>query len=191
MPIASPASVPMMRPSRIDRREIVAEPTLLSSMMTASVPSARRILAMEPYSASGASLPPMAQSAATGTRVSPMAAMMVPVTTGEKSNDRGEERRNDEAGEERHDHRAQHCGQVIARTCKDRQHGCHPSKGDPLTMGSLAPMKGTPTLCSSVASPPTNRLAVTSSGRCPGGSPAALPMISGTAMIPPYMVRTC
>lgn len=48
MPMAAPMPVPMMRPSRIDSREMAAEPTLLSSRMTAKVMKARAMFCTEP-----------------------------------------------------------------------------------------------------------------------------------------------
>src|SRR5690606_24754654 len=66
-----------------------------------------------------------------------------------------------------------------------------PENDTPWTSGSWDPNSGMPRVCSSVARPPMNRQAVMSSPSSSGGRPAASPMIRGTAMMPPYMVRTC
>ena len=61
----------------------------------------------------------------------------------------------------------------------------------PWTSGSCDPNHGMPTDCRMVARPPMNRQQATSRPSCGAGTPAAAPTISGGAMIPPYMVRTC
>ena len=66
-----------------------------------------------------------------------------------------------------------------------------PAKDTPWTSGSCEPKKGTPTVCRMVASPPMNRQEAMSTLMPPSSSPAALPMMRGTAMMPPYMVSTC
>ncbi|MNF62051.1 hypothetical protein D3C84_437220 [compost metagenome] len=83
MPRATAISVPMIMASRIDRREMVALPTLLSSSTMTKVSAARPILAMLPKSGAWL-LPPMTQRAATGIRVKPMVVITMPVTNGGK-----------------------------------------------------------------------------------------------------------
>ena len=61
----------------------------------------------------------------------------------------------------------------------------------PCTRGSLQPKNGTPSVCSMVARPPMNRHEAINMPISLEGRPAAWPMMSGTAMMPPYMVRTC
>src|SRR5699024_5004015 len=79
-----PIAVPRTRPMRMDRREIVADPTLLSRRMMPKVMKAKRMLLIEPYPAASSS-PPIAQSAAVGMRVRPMEVITTPVTTGGKN----------------------------------------------------------------------------------------------------------
>lgn len=81
MPRDMATRVPITMASRIDRREMVALPTLLSSRTTARVSPARPMLAMLPNSGDWL-LPPMAQRAATGISVRPMVVMTTPVTSG-------------------------------------------------------------------------------------------------------------
>src|SRR5699024_1964723 len=64
-------------------------------------------------------------------------------------------------------------------------------KETPWINGSRDPRKGKPADCKIVATPPTNRLAVTSFAVSSADRPAAPLMISGTAKMPPYMVNTC
>ncbi len=66
-----------------------------------------------------------------------------------------------------------------------------PENETPCTSGSCDPKNGTPHDCRIVASPPMNRHDAMSRPISAGARPAALPMMSGTAMIPPYIVSTC
>ena len=65
------------------------------------------------------------------------------------------------------------------------------AKETPCTRGSWEPKNGMPMVCSSVASPPMKRAAAIRMPISAGERPAAWPTISGTAMMPPYMERTC
>ncbi|MNN04174.1 hypothetical protein D3C81_1168920 [compost metagenome] len=84
MPSDQAIRVPMTMASRIDRREMVALPSLLSSSTMAKVSPARPMLATLPNSGE-ALLPPITQRAATGIRVRPMVVMTIPVTSGGKN----------------------------------------------------------------------------------------------------------
>ncbi|MNH86828.1 hypothetical protein D3C73_392960 [compost metagenome] len=84
MPRNTATIVPMTIASRIDRREMVALPILLSSSTSTSVIAARPMLAMLPNSGEWL-LPPMAQRAATGINVRPMVVITMPVTSGGKN----------------------------------------------------------------------------------------------------------
>ncbi len=84
MPRAAAIRVPITMASRIDRREIDALPSLLSSRTITRVSAARPMLAMLPKSGA-LGLPPMAQRAATGISVRPMVVMTMPVTSGGKN----------------------------------------------------------------------------------------------------------
>ena len=66
-----------------------------------------------------------------------------------------------------------------------------PANETPWTSGSCEPKNGTPTDCRIVARPPTNRQEAMRRLMPLPSRPAALPMMRGTAMIPPYMVSTC
>ena len=66
-----------------------------------------------------------------------------------------------------------------------------PANETPWTSGSREPKKGMPMVWRMVARPPTNRQAAIRSPISSDGIPAAAPMISGGAMMPPYIVRTC
>ncbi len=81
MPRNTAMTVPMTIARRIDRREIEALPSLLSSSTMTRVIAARPMLAMLPKSGAWL-LPPIAQRAATGIRVRPMVVMTMPVTSG-------------------------------------------------------------------------------------------------------------
>src|SRR5699024_12786233 len=48
LPMSAPIAVPRTRPMRMDRREIVADPTLLSRRMMPKVMKAKRMLLIEP-----------------------------------------------------------------------------------------------------------------------------------------------
>ena len=133
----------------------------------------------------------MAQFAATGIRVRPMVVMTTPVTTG------GEKWIT-----------LANTG-VISRPINEAtitapKTDCSPpppsrmavmvatpAKDTPWTSGSCDPKNGTPMVCSRVAAPPTNRQAATSMPTSAGSRPAAVPTISGGAIMPPYMVSTC
>ena len=65
------------------------------------------------------------------------------------------------------------------------------AKETPWTRGSWEPKNGTPRVWSSVARPPMKRAAAIRTPMSAGARPAAWPTIRGTAMMPPYMVRTC
>lgn len=84
MPRNTAMTVPMTIARRIDRREIEALPSLLSSSTMTRVIAARPMLAMLPKSGAWL-LPPIAQRAATGIRVRPMVVMTMPVTSGGKN----------------------------------------------------------------------------------------------------------
>ena len=76
-PSAMAISVPITIASRIDRREMVELPILLSSSTIARVMPARPMLVMLPNSGDWL-LPPMAQRAATGISVRPMVVITTP-----------------------------------------------------------------------------------------------------------------
>ena len=84
MPRNTAITVPMTIANRIDRREMVALPILLSNSTSTSVNAAKPMLDMLPKSAARL-LPPMAQRAATGIRVRPMVVITMPVTSGGKN----------------------------------------------------------------------------------------------------------
>lgn len=84
MPRNTAMIVPTTMASRIDSREMVALPILLSSNTNTRVIAARPILAMLPKFSAWL-LPPMAQRAATGIRVRPMVVITMPVTSGGKN----------------------------------------------------------------------------------------------------------
>ncbi|MCY1500149.1 hypothetical protein D9M68_341880 [compost metagenome] len=84
MPQNTATTVPITIARRIDRREMLALPSLLSSSTVARVKAARPTLAMLPNSGDWL-LPPIAQRAATGIRVRPMVVMTMPVTSGGKN----------------------------------------------------------------------------------------------------------
>ncbi|MCY1266442.1 hypothetical protein D9M71_673700 [compost metagenome] len=76
--------VPITMARRIDRREMAALPSLLSSSTITRVTAARPMFAVLPKSGA-LLLPPMAQRAATGISVRPMVVMTTPVTSGGKN----------------------------------------------------------------------------------------------------------
>ncbi|MCY1291084.1 hypothetical protein D9M68_497100 [compost metagenome] len=84
MPKNTAVTVPMIIARRIDRREMLALPSLLSSSTVARVKAARLTLATLPNSGDWL-LPPIAQRAATGIRVRPMVVITMPVTSGGKN----------------------------------------------------------------------------------------------------------
>ncbi len=69
--------------------------------------------------------------------------------------------------------------------------GVTPAKETPLTNGSRAPIRPTPSVCSSVAMPAVKRLAPMRTAVSGGSSPTAGPMIIGGATTPAYMAATC
>ena len=133
----------------------------------------------------------MAQFAATGISVSPMMVMTVPVTTGGKNRMIFEN------------------SGVISRPISDAAITAPntdwmppppstiatmvetPANETPWTSGSREPKNGMPRVCRMVARPPTKRQAAISRPISCEGIPAAAPMMSGGAMMPPYIVRTC
>ncbi|MNH62601.1 hypothetical protein D3C73_145430 [compost metagenome] len=84
MPRNTASTVPITMANRIDRREMVELPTLLSSNTSTSVTAARPMFCMLPKSGAWL-LPPMAQRAATGISVKPMVVITMPVTSGGKN----------------------------------------------------------------------------------------------------------
>ena len=136
-------------------------------------------------------MPPIAQLAATGIRVSPIVVMTTPVTTGGKNRmiwAKNGVMRNPTAD---------------ATMTAPRTAGMPPppptmativdtpANETPCTRGSWEPKSLMPTVCRIVASPPMNREAATRVPISAAVSPAAPPTISGGAMIPPYIVSTC
>ena len=192
MPNDQAISVPMTMASRIDRREIAALPSLLSTSTMAKVRAARPMLAMLPNSGD-LLLPPMTQRAATGISVRPMVVMTIPVTNGGKNLVMREK-----TG-------------VIRKPISDAAMTAPntpgrppppsllrmapmvatPANETPCTNGNWQPKNGKPRVCSSVARPPANNEAAINKPISAGPSPAAWPRIKGTATIPPYMVNTC
>ncbi|MNJ60392.1 hypothetical protein D3C77_561170 [compost metagenome] len=178
--------------SRIDRRERLALPSLLSSSTVTRVNAARDMLAVLPKSAAWL-LPPMAQRAVTGIRVRPMVVITMPVTSGGKNLMMREN------------------SGVISKPTNDdtitapNTTGMPPepslprmatmvatlAKDTPWTKGRRQPKKGIPSVCSKVARPPANSDAAISRPTSVDERPAAWPMIRGTAMMPPYIVSTC
>ncbi|MNZ75040.1 hypothetical protein D3C78_935100 [compost metagenome] len=164
----------MTMASRIDRREMVALPSLLSTSTMTNVSAARPMLAMLPKSGA-LLLPPITQRAATGIRVRPMVVMTIPVTSGGKylviRENTG----------------------VIRNPRKDaamtapRTPGkppppsllriapivATPANETPCTSGSWQPKKGRPRVCNRVARPPANSDAAISRPISAGVSPAA------------------
>src|SRR5690625_3526885 len=65
LPMSAPIPVPRTRPMRMDRREIVADPTLLSRRMMPKVMKAKRMLTIEAYAAAS-STPTIVHAAAEG-----------------------------------------------------------------------------------------------------------------------------
>ena len=133
----------------------------------------------------------MAQLAATGISVRPMVVMTVPVTTGgknlmilEKSGVMASPI-SDATMTEPKTAWMPPPPLTIATMVET------PAKETPWTSGSWDPKNGMPMVWSSVARPPTNRQAAISRPMSWADMPAAAPMISGGAMMPPYMVRTC
>lgn len=136
-------------------------------------------------------LPPIDQLAATGIRLSPIVVITVPVTTGGKNRITRANTgviNNPMSAETMTEPKAAGSPSpwvtmavIVATVANDV----------PCTSGSWDPNHGTPTDCRIVASPPMNRQQATSSPSCSAGTPAAPPMMSGGAMMPPYMVRTC
>jgi hypothetical protein len=133
----------------------------------------------------------MAQLAATGIRVSPMVVITVPVTTGGKKRmifeNRGVMSRpiSEAAMTEPKTAWIPPPPWTMATMVET------PAKETPCTRGSCDPKKRTPTVCRIVASPPTKRQAAMSRPMSCDDIPAAAPIISGGAMMPPYIVRTC
>ncbi len=192
MPRNTAITVPITIASRIDSREMVALPILLSSNTSTRVNAARPMFGMLPKSAARL-LPPMAQRAATGIRVRPMVVITIPVTSGGKNLVIRE-----------------NTG-VISKPIKDAAITAPsiagippapslptiatmvatPAKDTPCTSGNWQPKNGNPRVCNSVAKPPANSEAAISRPISAGDNPAAWPTINGTATMPPYMVSTC
>src|SRR6478735_2496882 len=61
----------------------------------------------------------------------------------------------------------------------------------PCTIGSFAPIQGTPRVCSRVARPDTSSVAASRYDRSAKGSFSVLPTMNGTATTPAYMLITC
>ena len=61
----------------------------------------------------------------------------------------------------------------------------------PWTSGRRDPRNGTPIVCRIVARPLTSSAHATSVADSAGSSPAAPPTMSGTAIMPPTIARTC
>ena len=61
----------------------------------------------------------------------------------------------------------------------------------PCTKGSCAPRYGTPSVCSTVATPLTNKAQEIRKAMSEPFNPAAVPMMMGTAMTPPNIDRMC
>lgn len=178
--------------SRMDKREIAAEPTLDSNSTTSSVNAARPMLATEPWDGSPSA--PMDHPAATGMSVTPMVVMTTPETTGGKNRMTFAKK----GARMKPSAEATSTAPKITRRpslpgvpCKMVSMVATPAKETPCTNGNCAPRKGTPMLCRMVARPPTNRAAATRMPVSVASRPAAVPMINGTAITPPYMVKTC
>ncbi|MNP20798.1 hypothetical protein D3C76_1133880 [compost metagenome] len=192
MPSAQAISVPTTMASRIDRREMVALPSLLSSSTMAKVSPARPMLATLPNSGE-ALLPPITQRAATGIRVRPMVVMTIPVTSGGKNlvirENTGVIRKPiREAAMTAPSTPGKPPPPSLLRIAPMV---ATPANDTPCTSGNWQPNHGSPRVCSRVARPPANSDAAISRPMSAGPRPAAWPRISGTATIPPYMVRTC
>jgi hypothetical protein len=65
------------------------------------------------------------------------------------------------------------------------------AKEIPCTRGSCAPRNGTPSVCSTVATPLTNKAQEIRKAMSAAFNPAAPPMMIGTAMTPPNIDRMC
>ena len=190
LPITKAKTVPTTMASRIDSREMVPLPTLLSSSTTSRVSAASPILPIDPWSGAAAS-PPIAQFAATGISDRPMTVITTPLTTGGKKRITLAKtgvisRPTTEAAMT-----APNTDWMPPSPSRMAVIVATPAKETPCTSGSFDPKNGRPRVCSRVAAPPTNRQAATSMPISAPDIPAAVPMISGGAMIPPYIVSTC
>src|SRR5699024_10813300 len=189
IPIRLATIVPMMIAIRMDNRDTVAMPTLLSSRTTTRVPAATARFFGSPQESEPS--PPMAHPPATGNRLRPMVAITVPVTTGGKNlmilakngaiNTPMTAATITEPKMVVMSPPPERMARIVATLANET----------PCTSGSCEPKNGNPTVCRMVARPPMNKHEAISRLIPVESSPAAFPTISGTAMMPPYMVRTC
>lgn len=190
IPSAAATAVPTTIARRIESRERNPTPTFESTTTTSSVNAASPMSAGCPKVGSSNCLLPPAQRAATGSRLSPIVVMMTPVTTGGKNRTM------------RAKNGATSRPSTAAPITEPKTAGSPPPEAiapivatlaneTPCTSGSWEPKNGTPTDCRIVERPPMNRQDATRIAISDGGRPAAPPMMSGTAMMPPYIVSTC
>src|SRR5699024_4340207 len=192
IPSGTAMTVPSTMPNRIDILE--TPPWLIrdSTIMINSVSAASPIAAMPPP-ASPAALPsPLsaAQSNALGSSVNPITVITEPVTTG---------------GKNRTILPKTMLNAIPIRPAPIVAPKTAPRPWDwaiapmvdtaeneaPCTSGSRDPNIGSPSVCSSVATPLTKMVAVMSTLSSAADNPAASPTINGGAMRPPYIVRMC
>ena len=183
--------VPSTIESRIARRETAPTGILLRTRTITSVmPASSRLSAGAPFAAPPSPVPTI-QPAATGSRLRPIVVITVPVTTGGKNritvaNTGAISRPITEAAIT--DPKTAGSPPPLVTIAPMV---ATPANETPCTRGSWDPKNGTPTVCRIVARPPMNRHAAMSTPISPGFSPAICPMMSGGAMMPPYIVSTC
>ena len=161
--------------------------------MMPRVMAASAMFEMEPKSADPA--PPAAQRMATGSSEMPMTVITDPVTTGGKKCSRRAntpDSRNPARPAIRTEPKmarrpstpppAEAPTAIIEATAANEV---------PCTIGSFAPIQGTPRVCSRVARPDTSRVAASRYDRSAKGSLSVLPTMNGTATTPAYMLITC
>ena len=184
--------VPMTIESRIARREMAPTGILLRiSTITRVTPASIRLSAEPALGSVPALARPTIQPAATGSRLRPIVVITVPVTTGGKNrmtvaNTGAMSRPITEAAMTDPNTAGRPPPLVTIAPMV-----ATPANETPCTRGSWDPKNGMPTVCRIVARPPMNRHAAISTPISSGLRPAICPMISGGAMMPPYIVSTC
>ena len=182
--------VPTAIAIKIAKRRTKGLRVILSNKITPKVANANPTLPGSPH-VGAFGLPPIIHRILTGIKDKPIMVMTDPVTTGGKNLNKREKK-----------------GEIIKPTTDATITAPNtigklppvviiasivatPANDTPCTIGSFAPKYLIPRVCKSVANPPTNKLAAISVPISAGFNPAAEPIISGTAMIPPYIVKTC
>ena len=192
LPRKTATIVPITIDSRIASREIAPTGILLRTRtMTSVMPASMRFSGEPPFAPPVFSPVPMIQPAATGSRLSPIVVITVPVTTGGKKRITVAKTGaisspiTDAAMTEPNTAGSPPPVVTIAPMVAT------PENDTPCTSGSWDPKNGTPTVCRIVARPPMNRHAAMRTPISVADSPAICPMMSGGAMMPPYIVSTC